>query len=310
MPPGADAVVPLERHRRRHRAGRDPRSRAPGRLCIRRGRRGRRPAPRCWRPARISAPRSSACWPPSAATGSTSGRGHASSCCPPASELVEPGQPLARGQIPDSNSALLTAAAIEAGAIALPRRHRAGRARRARRHARGSADPRRRDRHDRRGQRRRVRRRQGGAEPGRHGAVRPSRDAAGMPQGFGTIGPDKTPFFGLPGNPVSAYVSFEVVRAPRAAPDARRRADHASRSCERRCPERLTLAGREALVPARRGWRSRTAPTRCGRWAEPARTLIAGAGRRQRAHRRTGGDRPPSRRVRRSAVMMLERRQP
>jgi molybdopterin molybdotransferase len=36
----------------------------------------------------------------------------------------------------------------------------------------------------------------------------------GMPQGFGTIGPDATPFFGLPGNPVSAYVSFEVFVRP------------------------------------------------------------------------------------------------
>jgi molybdopterin molybdotransferase len=35
-----------------------------------------------------------------------------------------------------------------------------------------------------------------------------------MPQGFGTIGPDDTPFFGLPGNPVSAYVSFEVFVRP------------------------------------------------------------------------------------------------
>jgi molybdopterin molybdotransferase len=36
----------------------------------------------------------------------------------------------------------------------------------------------------------------------------------GMPQAFGLIGPDKTPFFGLPGNPVSAYVSFEVFVRP------------------------------------------------------------------------------------------------
>jgi molybdopterin molybdotransferase len=36
----------------------------------------------------------------------------------------------------------------------------------------------------------------------------------GMPQGFGTIGPDDTPFFGLPGNPVSSYVSFEVFVRP------------------------------------------------------------------------------------------------
>jgi molybdopterin molybdotransferase len=36
----------------------------------------------------------------------------------------------------------------------------------------------------------------------------------GMPQAFGVIGPDRTPFFGLPGNPVSAYVSFEVFVRP------------------------------------------------------------------------------------------------
>ena len=36
----------------------------------------------------------------------------------------------------------------------------------------------------------------------------------GMPQGFGTIGPEQVPFFGLPGNPVSSYVSFEVFVRP------------------------------------------------------------------------------------------------
>jgi molybdopterin molybdotransferase len=36
----------------------------------------------------------------------------------------------------------------------------------------------------------------------------------GMPQGFGVIGPDETPIFTLPGNPVSAYVSFEVFVKP------------------------------------------------------------------------------------------------
>ena len=36
----------------------------------------------------------------------------------------------------------------------------------------------------------------------------------GKPQGFGTIGPDSTPIFTLPGNPVSAYVSFEVFVRP------------------------------------------------------------------------------------------------
>ncbi len=36
----------------------------------------------------------------------------------------------------------------------------------------------------------------------------------GMPQGHGTLGPDDTPIFTLPGNPVSAYVSFEVFVRP------------------------------------------------------------------------------------------------
>jgi molybdopterin molybdotransferase len=36
----------------------------------------------------------------------------------------------------------------------------------------------------------------------------------GMPQGFGTVGPDDTPILTFPGNPVSAYVSFEVFGRP------------------------------------------------------------------------------------------------
>jgi molybdopterin molybdotransferase len=36
----------------------------------------------------------------------------------------------------------------------------------------------------------------------------------GMPQGFGTIGPEATPIFCLPGNPVSALVAFEVFVRP------------------------------------------------------------------------------------------------
>jgi molybdopterin molybdotransferase len=130
------------------------------------------------------------------------------------SELVEPGQPLGRGQIPDSNSALLTAAAIEVGAIA----YRVG------------IVP------DEPGVladtledqliRADVIVTTGGVSVGafdvvkdvlsRVGTVAFERVAMqpGMPQGFGTIGPDKIPFFGLPGNPVSAYVSFEVFVRP------------------------------------------------------------------------------------------------
>jgi molybdopterin molybdotransferase len=36
----------------------------------------------------------------------------------------------------------------------------------------------------------------------------------GMPQGFGVVGPDSTPIFTLPGNPVSAYVSFFLFVRP------------------------------------------------------------------------------------------------
>src|SRR5699024_794972 len=36
----------------------------------------------------------------------------------------------------------------------------------------------------------------------------------GKPQGFGTVGDEETPILALPGNPVSAYVSFEVFVVP------------------------------------------------------------------------------------------------
>ncbi|MFD9573200.1 gephyrin-like molybdotransferase Glp [Streptomyces sp. NPDC059982] len=36
----------------------------------------------------------------------------------------------------------------------------------------------------------------------------------GKPQGFGTVGPDHTPLLALPGNPVSSYVSFELFVRP------------------------------------------------------------------------------------------------
>ncbi|OOC55608.1 MULTISPECIES: molybdotransferase-like divisome protein Glp [Nocardiopsis] len=36
----------------------------------------------------------------------------------------------------------------------------------------------------------------------------------GKPQGFGTVGPDRTPIVTLPGNPVSAFVSFQIFVRP------------------------------------------------------------------------------------------------
>jgi len=130
------------------------------------------------------------------------------------SELVEPGEQLARDSIFDANSYLLAAAARQAGAIA----------------SRVTASP---DdpetfvealsdqlvRAD-------VVVTSGGVSKGTHDVVKEAlselgtvafREIAmqpGKPQGFGVIGEDDTPIFTLPGNPVSAYVSFEVFVVP------------------------------------------------------------------------------------------------
>jgi molybdopterin molybdotransferase len=130
------------------------------------------------------------------------------------SELVEPGQPLGVGQLPDSNSALLTAAALEAGAIA----YRVGIV--------PDEPSLLADALEDQLIRADVVVTTGGVSVGAYDVVKEVLSRAGtvafdrvamqpgMPQGFGTIGPDKTPFFGLPGNPVSAYVSFEVFVRP------------------------------------------------------------------------------------------------
>ena len=130
------------------------------------------------------------------------------------SELVDPGTPLSHGRIPDSNSSLLTAAAQEAGGIA----YRVGIV---------PDDPRQLlDTLEDQLIRADAVVTSGGVSVGaydvvkeaigRLGAVTFARVAMqpGMPQSFGLIGPERTPFFGLPGNPVSAYVSFEVFVRP------------------------------------------------------------------------------------------------
>jgi molybdopterin molybdotransferase len=130
------------------------------------------------------------------------------------SELVEPGSATRHGQIYDSNSFLLTAAAREAGAVA----YRVGIVPDDSRQLLDALEDQlvRAD----------VVVTSGGVSVGaydvvkdvlsRLGTVRFSRVAMqpGMPQGFGTIGDDATPIFGLPGNPVSSFVSFEVFVRP------------------------------------------------------------------------------------------------
>ena len=135
-------------------------------------------------------------------------------------ELVEPGTPLIPGQIWESNSFMLAAAARRAGATV--RRHRLrddpavvlstleGLV--------SDAD---------------LLITSGGVSMGgEHDVVKAAlsklgtitfRKVAmqpGMPQGFGVLGPDATPIFTLPGNPVSAYVSFILFVQP--ALDARK----------------------------------------------------------------------------------------
>jgi len=130
------------------------------------------------------------------------------------SELVDPGMPLGPGRIPDSNSLALTAAAVEAGAQA----YRVGIV---------PDDPARLlDTLEDQLVRADVLVTSGGVSVGaydvvkevlsRLGTVQFDKVAMqpGMPQGFGTLGPDSTPVFALPGNPVSAMVSFEVFVRP------------------------------------------------------------------------------------------------
>ncbi|WP_017558292.1 molybdotransferase-like divisome protein Glp [Nocardiopsis baichengensis] len=129
-------------------------------------------------------------------------------------ELVEPGKPLAPGQIWESNGYMLTAAAIEAGCEG----HR---------HAFVGDEPSavleaiddvllQAD----------IVVTTGGVSMGAYDPVKESLSALGTvrfeqvamqpgkPQGFGTVGEDAVPIVTLPGNPVSAFVSFHVLLLP------------------------------------------------------------------------------------------------
>ena len=130
------------------------------------------------------------------------------------SELVEPGATPLPGQIFDANSLALTTACIEAGAIA----YRVG----------IIPDDGRRllDAPEDQLVRADILVTSGGVSVGAYDVVKEVLSRLGtvgfhrvamqpgMPQGFGTIGPDSTPVFALPGNPVSAMVSFEAFVRP------------------------------------------------------------------------------------------------
>ena len=172
-------------------------------------------------------------------------------------ELTEPGTPLVPGRIWDSNSYMIAAAAREAGALAYQR----------------SVVP-----DDPAGVLPALEEQlihadllitTGGVSMGgEHDVVKAAlrelgtvtfRKVAmqpGMPQGFGTIGEHGVPIFTLPGNPVSAYVSFQLFVRPAIAalqaiddlrlPTVRAALTDAVRSPEgRRSYLRGVLSGRE-----------------------------------------------------------------
>ena len=129
-------------------------------------------------------------------------------------ELVEPGVRLGEGRIYDSNSYTLAAAARRTGAVA----YRVGRV----------ADDAKAitDMLEDQLVRADVVITSGGVSKGAYDTVKEVLSKLGTvdfpevtmqpgkPQGFGVIGEDRVPIFTLPGNPVSAYVSFEVFVRP------------------------------------------------------------------------------------------------
>ncbi|MFD4229585.1 gephyrin-like molybdotransferase Glp [Streptomyces sp. NPDC058545] len=137
------------------------------------------------------------------------------------SELVQPGEELTGGQIYDSNSFALTAAARDAGAIS----YRVGA-------VTDDADMLRATIEDQL-IRADIVVTTGGVSVGAYDVVKEALSAVGdadepgsgiefrklamqpgKPQGFGSIGPEHTPLLALPGNPVSSYVSFELFVRP------------------------------------------------------------------------------------------------
>ncbi|MFE2937574.1 gephyrin-like molybdotransferase Glp [Streptomyces sp. NPDC059255] len=137
------------------------------------------------------------------------------------SELVQPGESLGEGQIHDSNSFALTAAARDAGALA----YRVGA-------VTDDADTLRATIEDQL-----IRADMvvttGGVSVGAYDVVKEALSSVGdedeagsgidfrrvamqpgKPQGFGSIGPEHTPLLAFPGNPVSCYVSFELFARP------------------------------------------------------------------------------------------------
>ncbi|TQN30284.1 molybdopterin molybdochelatase [Haloactinospora alba] len=129
-------------------------------------------------------------------------------------ELVEPGAPLGRGQIWESNSYMLATAVRDADGVAS-------------RHAATGDDPDSvREAIEDAAARSDLILTTGGVSMGAYDAVKEVLSRLGtvwfgkvavqpgMPQGAGTVGHDRTPILTLPGNPVSAFVSFQLFVRP------------------------------------------------------------------------------------------------
>ena len=140
-------------------------------------------------------------------------------------ELQDPGTDLAHGQIVDSNSLMLEALVRASGAepIRLPRsRDDAGELRSALARAAEGAD---------------LVLTTGGVSMGAYDTVKEVLSGEGevefvkvamrpgMPQGHGVLGPGRTPLITLPGNPLSAMVSFQVFVVPALAALSGRQVD-------------------------------------------------------------------------------------
>lgn len=128
-------------------------------------------------------------------------------------ELVSPGSGLSRGQIPDSNSLLVTLLAADAGAVVTTDHagDAPGELAKTIERVSGDAD---------------AIVMTGGVSVGAHDPVKALFEAGGevrfdrvsmqpgKPQAFGQLGDDGPLVFGLPGNPVSAWASFQIFVRP------------------------------------------------------------------------------------------------
>ena len=285
MPAGADAVVMVEHTDARPTTTRScscAEAVAPGNHVRAGRRRPRGRATRCSPPGdRARPPATSACWP---RIGVTERRGRArrpgSACCPPATSWSTAARPLRPGQIRDSNRPHAAGAASRrpaatASTSACVARRRGRHRPRPSRDGVGDCDA---LAHERRREHGRLRLREGRARPHRRHALDAGRDQAGQAVGLRhrhRSDGRPVPVFGLPGNPVSSMVTFELF----ARPGLRPMMGHADADLDR--PRVRAVADEPPAPPTRR-----QGPLRPGR-------VPHGDGRPRSTSRSAGGQGSP-----------------